>query len=138
MTTIRPDVVNMFYKGYINTKKHYVTVKEKKVDFGQDAINTLYGLEDKHNLIKTTTYHEEIPMNVGKIICQHMVEWVKHPRRIKPFPHLTKHFCIKACLELEKIPQITVMGGIWSDDATPNHMVSPRKEILEKPVDDPH
>lgn len=51
-------------------------------------------------------------MNVGKIICQHMVEWVKHPRRIKPFPHLTKHFCIKACLKLEKIPQITVMGGI--------------------------
>lgn len=43
--TIRLDMVDLFYKGYINAKEYYAKVKRKKVDFGPEAINTLYRLE---------------------------------------------------------------------------------------------
>lgn len=45
VTSIRPYVVKLFYKGYINDKQHYVMEKVEKADFRSDAINKLYGLE---------------------------------------------------------------------------------------------
>ena len=45
-STTRPGVVDLFYKGYINTKEHYAKIKGKKGDLRPDAINTMYGLEN--------------------------------------------------------------------------------------------
>ena len=57
---IRLDVVDSFYRGYFNAEEHYTEVKEKKVDFGYEAINILYGLENngiKHVIFKN---HKEL------------------------------------------------------------------------------
>ena len=43
---VKPGVVDLFYKGYINAEEHYAKVKEHKVYFGPEANNALYGLED--------------------------------------------------------------------------------------------
>lgn len=55
VTAIRQGVVNLFYKGYINTEKHYAIVKWKKVNFESEAINGLYMVEQTvvgHAIIK--------------------------------------------------------------------------------------
>lgn len=57
-------------------------------------------------------YTMKIPVNVSKIICQHIVARVKHPRGVKHFLHLIEQLCIKAYPELEKFPQIAVKDGI--------------------------
>ena len=44
MTTIRPDIVKMFYKEYIR-EEHYDMVKGQKFDFGPEVINEIFGLE---------------------------------------------------------------------------------------------
>ena len=54
----------------------------------------------------------EISINVGKIICEHLTTWIKHPCRAKSFPCLIKQLCIKACSELEKSPQVQVNNGV--------------------------
>ena len=54
---IRPDVVKLLYKGYINEEELYATVKGKKVEFGPEAINVLYGLDDneiEHAIFKNS------------------------------------------------------------------------------------
>ncbi|KAA0060863.1 hypothetical protein E6C27_scaffold137G001110 [Cucumis melo var. makuwa] len=48
---------------------------------------------------------EEILVNIGKIISEHIVAWVKHPSGARPFPHLIENLCLKACLTLDKLPQ---------------------------------
>ncbi|KAA0053121.1 hypothetical protein E5676_scaffold441G00160 [Cucumis melo var. makuwa] len=53
---IRPDVVDLFYRGYINAEEHYTEVKGKMVDFGLEAINALFGLDNneiKHLIFKS-------------------------------------------------------------------------------------
>ena len=58
METIRPYMVNLFYKGYISKKKHYMIVKGKKTDIVSDAINEFYGLESngiEHEIFKNPT-----------------------------------------------------------------------------------
>ncbi|KAA0042406.1 hypothetical protein E5676_scaffold602G001850 [Cucumis melo var. makuwa] len=55
---------------------------------------------------------EELLVNMGEIICEHDLAWVKHPRGATPFPHLIEKLCLKACLTLEKLPQVEVKG--WS------------------------
>lgn len=55
---IRPDVVNLFYKGYINIEKHYATIKGRNVDFRTNMINELYRLE--HNEIQHALFKSPI------------------------------------------------------------------------------
>ncbi|KAA0041264.1 hypothetical protein E5676_scaffold32G00800 [Cucumis melo var. makuwa] len=46
VNAIRPSVVYLFYRAYINIEELYAEVKEKRVDFGPKAINALYGLKN--------------------------------------------------------------------------------------------
>lgn len=60
VNAIRPGVVDLFYRGYINAKEHYAEVKGKRVDFGPEAINALYGLENyemRHVIFKNPKEH---------------------------------------------------------------------------------
>uniref|UniRef100_A0A9I9DM11 Protein MNN4-like n=1 Tax=Cucumis melo TaxID=3656 RepID=A0A9I9DM11_CUCME len=61
VTTIRADVKNLFYKGYISKKKHYVMIKGKKVYFRPEVINALYRLDDNvigHAIFKNPTQQD--------------------------------------------------------------------------------
>lgn len=60
VNAIRPGVVDLFYRGYINAKEHYAEVKGKRVDFRPEAINALYGLENyeiRHVIFKNPKEH---------------------------------------------------------------------------------
>ena len=57
---------------------------------------------------------EEIRMNVGEIISKHIIAWVTHPRPARPFLHPIEKLCLKACLTLDKLPQVEVKDGVWS------------------------
>lgn len=46
VTAIRPNIVNLCYKCYINTEEHYTEMKGRRVDFSPKAINALYGLNN--------------------------------------------------------------------------------------------
>uniref|UniRef100_A0A9I9E961 Uncharacterized protein n=1 Tax=Cucumis melo TaxID=3656 RepID=A0A9I9E961_CUCME len=47
---------------------------------------------------------EEILVNISEIISEHIIAWVKHPRRARPYSHLIENLCLKACLTLHKLP----------------------------------
>lgn len=55
---------------------------------------------------------EELPVNIGEIICEHILTWVKHPHGARPFLLLIEKLCLKACLALEKLPQVKVKDGV--------------------------
>ncbi|KAA0032726.1 drebrin-like [Cucumis melo var. makuwa] len=57
---------------------------------------------------------EELPVNVGEIICEHIFAWVKHPQGSRPFPHLIEKLCLKACPSLEKLPQVEVKDRVYT------------------------
>ncbi|KAA0057652.1 hypothetical protein E5676_scaffold416G00290 [Cucumis melo var. makuwa] len=148
-------------------------VEGKKVDFGPDAINQLFGLEAKEiehaifknpqerdledalkrvawprtkwdimptgkyqlflqnlnteaiiwlvfvkNDIRPTRHDSTISMehimlvycimehllvNIVEIISEHIIAWVKHPRRTRPFSHLIEKLCLKACPTSEQL-----------------------------------
>lgn len=61
---IRPDMVKLFYKGYINEEQHYPMAKGQKVNFGPDAINMLYGLES--NVIGQKPIRERLGRRIEK------------------------------------------------------------------------
>uniref|UniRef100_A0A9I9EII8 Uncharacterized protein n=1 Tax=Cucumis melo TaxID=3656 RepID=A0A9I9EII8_CUCME len=55
---------------------------------------------------------EHLLVNIGEIISEHIIAWVKHPREARPFLHLIEKLCLKACPTLEKLPQVEVKDGI--------------------------
>ncbi|TYK02168.1 protein MNN4-like [Cucumis melo var. makuwa] len=55
---------------------------------------------------------EEIPVNIGEIISEHIIAWVKHPRRARSFSHQIDKLCLKACLTLDKLPQVKVKDEV--------------------------
>ncbi|KAA0047856.1 hypothetical protein E6C27_scaffold133G001210 [Cucumis melo var. makuwa] len=55
VNAIRPSMVNLFYRGYINTEEHYAEVKGKRINFGPSTINVIYGLKNNglgHGIFK--------------------------------------------------------------------------------------
>ncbi|KGN57727.1 hypothetical protein Csa_009739 [Cucumis sativus] len=56
---------------------------------------------------------KKILVNIGKIISNHIIALVKHPRGARPFSYLIEQLCLRACLMLEKLPQVEVKDGIW-------------------------
>lgn len=59
-------MVGLFYRGYINIKEHYAEVKGKRVDFGLDAINAIYRLEN--NEIGHVTFKNLKDLNLQKAL----------------------------------------------------------------------
>ncbi|TYK07557.1 hypothetical protein E5676_scaffold544G00280 [Cucumis melo var. makuwa] len=152
--------------------------KKRKVTMKKKVFREQFAKRTKWDRTPTRKYHdstismdkitliycimEEILENVGQIIYEDIITWVKHPRGARPFPHLIEKLCLKACSTLEKLLKIAVKYDIWddsfwdlfqdsicdplafidyafkaSDDASQTSVVSPSKEVLEKAVDDP-
>ncbi|KAA0041933.1 hypothetical protein E5676_scaffold306G001360 [Cucumis melo var. makuwa] len=65
---------------------------------------------------------EEIPMNIGEIISEHIIAWVKHLHGARPFSYLIEKFYLKACLALNQLPQVEVKDGVWPV-ATLHHII---------------
>lgn len=51
---------------------------------------------------------EEIPVNMDKIICEHILVWVKHLHGARPLPYLIEQLCL---LTLTNFPKIEVKDG---------------------------
>ncbi|TYK00908.1 hypothetical protein E5676_scaffold602G00710 [Cucumis melo var. makuwa] len=62
---------------------------------------------------------EELQVNLGEIICEHILECVKHPYGARSFPHLIEKLCLKTCLALEKLPQVEVKDGMCTTITLP-------------------
>lgn len=76
---------------------------------------------------------QEIPINVGKIICKHIHSWVKHPCDTRPFPHLIKELCLQLDLALKKYPRTAIEDEIWTM-VDLNHMIN----LFNKKVEEKH
>ncbi|TYJ96932.1 hypothetical protein E5676_scaffold220G00370 [Cucumis melo var. makuwa] len=89
MTMIRADVVNLFYKGYISEEKQYAMVNEKKVDFGPDAINMFFGLDDNeigHAIFKNPK-EQNLQEGLTRVAWPG-TKWGRMPtRKYQLFPH---------------------------------------------------
>ncbi|TYJ96034.1 hypothetical protein E5676_scaffold2612G00500 [Cucumis melo var. makuwa] len=150
VNAIRPGVVDLFYRGYINAKEHYAEVKGKRVDFGPEAINALYGLENyeiRHNIMPTRHDNTislerimllycimmEIPVNVGEIIYNHLTTWVKHPHGAKPFLCLIEQLCIKDIFHETSSDPATLLVDVTKESKEGEK----EKEVLKETIDNP-
>ena len=71
MTTIRLNIVKMFYKGYIKEEERYAMVKGHKVDFGPNTVNELYGLEanEIRHIIFKNSQERDLEDALKRVAC---------------------------------------------------------------------
>uniref|UniRef100_A0A9I9CJW5 Uncharacterized protein n=1 Tax=Cucumis melo TaxID=3656 RepID=A0A9I9CJW5_CUCME len=90
-------MVDLFYKGYINIKEHYTAIKGKRVDFGLDAINELYRLDN--NEIGHVVFKNRKDRDLQEALEKVTWPWTKWDRtptgKYQLFPHnfTTKQVC---------------------------------------------
>lgn len=73
---LKVDIVNLFYKGFINDKENYVVVKHEKVYFGPEEISTFYKLDGNTigQVIFKNPMHEDM-RDALKTIARSGTQW---------------------------------------------------------------
>lgn len=94
----------------LNTKASIlmVFVKNKTILTRHDSTFSMERIMFDYCIMK------EISVNIGKIISEHILAWVKLPQETRFFLHLINKLRLKACLALEKLPQVKVEDGVWT------------------------
>ncbi|TYK23866.1 hypothetical protein E5676_scaffold419G00400 [Cucumis melo var. makuwa] len=141
MFVIRPDVMKIFYKGYINEEENYFMVKWQKLDFGPNAINGLFGLEANelgHTIFKNL--QEQDLEDASITVAWSGIKWDITPTgKYQLFPHklnteanILVVFVKKkimptlhnnTCLTLDKLPQVDVKDRVYSSSIL-HHIIS--------------
>lgn len=88
LTMIWSNMVNLFYKWYINVDD-YIEVKGQKVDFRLKAINELYGLENNEigNKIFKNLKEQNLEMVLQRVAWPR-TKWDRTPtEKYQLFPH---------------------------------------------------
>ncbi|KAA0058409.1 hypothetical protein E5676_scaffold76994G00060 [Cucumis melo var. makuwa] len=73
---------------------------------------------------------EEILVNVGKIICEHIQAWVRHPHDARPLPNLIEQIFLKACFALKNLLKTMVKDEICTITSV-SHMINLNKNKAE-------
>lgn len=79
--------------------------------------NDAYSPLQHHSMerIKLVYYiKKHLLVNIGEMISEHIIAWVKHPCGLRPFPQLIERLCLKTYSTLEQFPQVELKDGVWT------------------------